>query len=206
LASTNISHPKDLEGKSVGIYPGSITKNEFDAFVKENKLDIKKMNIVSLNGADIPVLIAHRVDAVLQYGEMSPIEMKVDPSVKPARPGQPKLFELRLAEYGVGGYGLNIVTSRQSFTQDGKLLQQVADAAVDGYRTGCADKESAVKAFLSDFPQKNPDYVRESWNRVCEMVGNNFGTQSVQGWQQTIDLYRSLGLLKQPVAAKNILP
>jgi NitT/TauT family transport system substrate-binding protein len=206
LASTNVLGPRDLEGKRIGIYPGSITKNEFDAFVRANKLDARKMDIVSLNGSDIPLLLTHRVDAVLQYAEMSPIEVNVNPSVRPSQPGQPKLFELWLARYGVAGYGLNIVTSRQSFLRDGKLLQQVADAAVRGYQLGCADKESAVKAFLSDFPQKNPDYVRESWKRVCEMVGNNYGTQSLQGWQQTIDLYQSLGLLKHRVDAKSVLP
>lgn len=206
LATANVLNPKDLEGKRVGIYPSSITKNEFDAFVKANKLNIGKIDVVSLNGSDIPLLVAHKVDAVLHYGEMSPVEVKVNSSVRPSRPGQPKLFELRLADYGVGGYGLNIVTSRESFSHDGKLLQQVADAAVQGYRAGCADKESAVKAFLSDFPEKNPDYVRESWNQVCQTIGNNFGTQTLEGWQQTIDLYSSLGLLKQPIDAKQILP
>jgi len=104
--------------------------------VKENKLNSKKLEIVSLTGADIPLVLAHKVDGVLQYGEMSPIEVEVNPSVQSSRPGEKKLFELRLSEYGVGGYGLNIVTSRKSLQEDGKLLQQVAEAAVQGYRLG----------------------------------------------------------------------
>ena len=206
LSSTAVRVPSDLEGKRIGVYPGSITKNEFDAFVKENRLDPKKLNVVSLSGSDLTLLLAHKVDAVLHYTEMGPVAAEIDSSVPRSDPAKDKVFQFLLADYGVRGYGLNIITSRQSFNQNPKLSQQIADAAIEGYRAGCADRESAVKAFLQDFPQKNPAYVRESWNRVCLLVGRHPGAQSEQGWQDTIDQYRSLGLLHQPVEVKSILP
>lgn len=206
LSSTNIRNPKDLEGKRIGIYPGSITKNEFDAFVRENGLDPRKMTVVSLSGSDLSLLLAHKVDAVLHYTEMAPVAAETDQSVPKPNSGGSKVFEILLADHGVKGYGLNLVTSRQSLDQDPALLKQVAAAAVNGYTVGCAHQDAAVSAFLEDFPDKSPEYVRESWSRVCTLVGLRPGEQTEQGWKDTIDQYRSLGLLTKPVEAKSILP
>ncbi len=206
LSSTDVKTPADLIGKRVGIYPGSITKNEFDAFVKQNHLDPQKMTIVSLSGSDLSLLLAHKVDAVLHYSEMGPVSAETDSTVPKPPSRQSKVFELLLSDYDVKGYGLDIVTSREAYRKDPQLLQNIANAAIQGYRAGCADKDAAERAFLQDFPQKNPAYVHESWARVCSFVGSNPGAQSEQGWNETIDQYRSLGLLTQPLEAKSVLP
>jgi NitT/TauT family transport system substrate-binding protein len=203
LASRSVSAPKDLEGKRIGIYPGSITSNEFDAFVRANGIDRNSLRIVSLSGADIPLLLANQVDAVLHYTEMSPVLVNQNPEV-PEVDGR-RTFELMLKDHGVGGYGLNIVTSRPAFQRDSTRLRQIAAATVNGYRSGCQNPEAAVAAFVREFPDKEPAYVRESWRRVCQLVGTNIGTQDVRGWQETIDLYRQLGLLNVPVTPGQIL-
>ena len=205
LASTGVRSPNDLLGKTIGIYPASITKNEFDAFVKQNHLDASRMKVVSLSGADIPLLLAHKVDAVLHYTEMSPVAVETNPAVI-GKPGAPKTFELKLADYGVGGYGLNIITSREQYLKEAEFLKKVASTAVQGYRAGCAEQGLAVAAFLKDFPEKDPKYVTESWRRVCELIGPDPGVQTAEGWKQTIDLYQSLGLIKPTVEVKDILP
>jgi len=204
LAKSRVQQPKDLIGKTIGIYPASITKNEFDAFVKIQKLDPNKLKIVSLSGPDIPLLLAGKVDAVLHYTEMSPVTVSLNPDVKVVQ-GK-KVFELHLADYGVGGYGLNVVTSRQTLQKEPDMIRNIAQAVFQGYRIGCAQQQQAVDSFLKQFPDKDPAYVKESWSRVCGMVGSNPGQQSAEGWQETIELYRSLGLLTQSVEAKDVLP
>ena len=72
LRDTGIKKPKDLEGKRVGIYPKSITRNEFDAFAKLNGVNLGKVEIVSITGPDLPLILSHKVDAVLNYSELSP--------------------------------------------------------------------------------------------------------------------------------------
>ncbi len=204
LASSGIREPRDLIGKKIGIYPGSITKNEFDAFVKANGLNPARMTIVSLSGPDIPLLLAHKVDAVLHYTEMSPVQVELNPGVK-AVDGR-KTFEIHLADHGVKGYGLNIVTSRQSYDAAPDLLKSVAAVAVGGYRAGCQEPEKAVAAFTKEFPDKDPNYVRLSWQRVCQMLGPDPGSQTAAGWRETIQVYQSLGLLKEQVDPRSVLP
>jgi NitT/TauT family transport system substrate-binding protein len=204
LAKSGIHQPKDLIGKTIGIYPNSITKNEFEAFVKLQKLDAKKFKIVSLSGSEIPVLLSGKVDAVLNYTELTPVILNMNPHV-PAVHGR-KVLELPLADYGVASYGLNVVTSRQALQQDPDKIRKIANAVVQGYRVGCAQQEQAVQSFLTHFPENDPAYIKEGWRRVCEMVGPNPGQQDEEGWKKTIELYRSVGLLTHHVEPKDILP
>ncbi len=204
LAESGIKDPKDLVGKKIGIYPGSITKNEFDAFVKLTNITVDPEDVVSLSGADIPLLKAGKVDAVLHYSEMSPVLVGLDPEVVPV--DGKRAFELHLAEYGVSCYGLNVITSRATYQADGELVTKVAAAIFEGYRRGCEDPDKAVAAFKTDFPQLDAEYIRQSWAKVCKTIGGNYGTQTKEGWQATIDMYKTLGLLKAGVKPEELMP
>ncbi len=109
-------------------------------------------------------------------------------------------------DYGVRGYGLNVVTSRQALQQEPDKLRKIADAVFEGYRVGCAQQEQAVDSFLKQFPNQDPASTKEGWRRVCAMVDPHPGQQSEEGWKETIEFYRSLGLLKHNVEPKDILP
>ena len=81
LASKHIQDPQDLIGKRIGVYPGSITTNEFDAFLAANHIEKSKIDIISLSGGDIPLLLSDKLDAVLHYYEMSPVVVETDPKM-----------------------------------------------------------------------------------------------------------------------------
>ncbi len=196
LASTGIRGPHDLEGRTIGIYPKSITRNEFEAFAKLNGLDMKKIEIVAISGADIPLVLSGKVDGAVNYFELSPTILALDTSS----------YDLRLSEFGVEGYGLNIICSRKTLLSEPDLVNGVTQAILAGYRAALADPEAAVSAFLKEFPDKDPTYVRASWAKVCGALGTNIGAQTAEGWQKTIDLYRNTGVITAPVTPANILP
>lgn len=204
LAQSGIKTPKDLEGKRIGIYPGSITQNEFDAFVAVNGLDRQKLRIESLSGSDIPLLLAGKLDAVLHYTEMSPVLVEGNEAV-PVVDGK-RTFEIRLSDHGVGGYGLNIVTSRTRLRENPERLKAVSAAMVEGYARGCQDPATAISAFLKYFPEKDRGYVERSWGKVCSLLGERPGAQDLAGWGATIEVYRHLGLVGSEVRAKDLLP
>lgn len=195
LKEAGIEKPKDLEGKTVGIYAKSITKNEFEAFVKLNGLNRDKIKVEAISGPDLPLILARKVDAVLNYFELSPTQLAL----------QHPTFQLLLDDYGVKGYGLNIVTSRDTYQRDPALVKSVTQAALRGYQEGCANQDSAVRAFLKDFPEKDPQYVATSWKKVCEFIGGTYGSQDASGWRETIGLYSSLGLLNGPVSPDDVM-
>lgn len=203
FSTKGVSTPADLKGKRIGIYPGSITSNEFDAFLKINGLRKEDVTIVSLSGADIPLLLADQVDAVLHYTEMSPVQVELNPQA-PGEAGS-KTFELKLAEYGVGGYGLNVIANPDAWKNERTGMTALRDAILRGYKDGCANRDDAVKAFVAEFPDKDANYVKQSWDRVCALVGANPGQQNAQGWDETIKIYHDLGLLTTNVTAADIM-
>lgn len=202
LSTSGIRSPADLKGKRIGIYPGSITVNEFDAFRKLNGLQGDVLKTVSLTGADIPLLLAGKLDGVLHFTEMSPVQVETSPEIRAAAP---KTYEIRLADHGVGGYGLNIIANPDAWRTRRADLEALNAAILQGYRDGCSQRQRAVDSFVKQFPDKTREYVRISWDKVCALVGTNAGRQDATGWQQTIDLYRGLGLLKADVRPSDVI-
>jgi NitT/TauT family transport system substrate-binding protein len=204
LSGKDIHEPKDLIGKRIGIYPGSITANEFEAFLLANHIGKTQLQVISLSGADIPLLLADQIDAVLHYHEMSPVVVETD-SAAPIVDGK-RTFSIRLSQTGVPGYGLNIVTSRDALNKDGDLLRKVAAATVRGYEAARLEPENAAAVFHRLFPDKSVAYIKASLIRVNDMLDKDIGHQTAEGWQETINLYDSLGLLKTKPVPADILP
>jgi len=195
--------PKDVEGMKVGIYPGSITNDEFEAFIRANSLDMSKITKVALSGGDIPVLMTQEVDAVLHYNEMSPAVVDVDKNI-PEVDGK-RTWRLHLKDHGVKSYGLNIVTSDNAFASNKEELKKITEAVYAGYRNACKNPSDAVEKFVTRFPDKNKAYITEGFKLVCTQLTAPIGTQTVQGWQDTIDLFDGLKLLKAPVKPADII-
>lgn len=203
LSDSAVKDPVDLIGKRIGIYPASITANEFDAFIAKNGIEKTDIEVVALSGADIPYLLSGQVDAVLHYTEMSPVLVETSDEFEGIS-GE-RTFELSLADYGVGGYGLNIIANKDAYQADPEELDGMKVAIVRGYIDGCANQTDAVNSFVKRFPEKSMQYVSESWSRVCNLIGTEPGQQSADGWFETIELYRDLGILTSDVSASDIL-
>ena len=197
LASKNIYIPKDLEGKRIGIYPGSISANEFDAFVKINNLDRSKLKVVSLTGADIPLVLADQVDAVLTYAENSAVMIRLNNDL-PVINGD-KISEIKLADYGVGGYGLNVIINKDYLKNNASLARGISEAVINGYRAACKNKEDAVSSFAVEFPDLDVVFIKNGLDVVCQAITEPIGDQTQQGWQETVNLYNNLGLLSKPI-------
>lgn len=203
FASSQIEKPSDLKGRRVGLYPGSVTVNEFDAFLIKNDISASEIEVVSLSGADLPYLLSDQVQGVLHYTEMAPVLAETSEDL-PGQPGE-RTYELKLAEYGVSGYGLNVIANKKANEENPDLVAKFRDAIVRGYEEGCVQREAVVASFVQRFPDKRPDYVSQSWNKVCELVGSEAGNQTYEGWEATIALYRDLGLLTSDVSPDDII-
>jgi len=197
LAEQGVQTPADLAGKTVGVYTQSITRDEFKAFLRVNGVRAEDVGTVSISGPDIPLILSGQVDAVLHYFEMSPTQLEL----------KQEIFQLSLDEYNVKGYGLNVIASRAAYEKERGLIEGLTAAVVDAYRSGCADRPAAVKVFLAVSPEKDADFVEESWARVCDFIGEDIGRQTAEGWQTTIDLYNEVGLLEgRRVIPADVLP
>lgn len=209
-AAKGIEKPSDLLGKRIAIYPTSITKDEFEAFRRSQNLPADGLKIIDAVGSDLEFLAQGQADAVLNYAEMSPMRLASDPAA-PQTNGA-RIFELRLSEFGVTGYGLNIVVSPSEYKKDPDRLKALSNAAVQGYVQGCQRQDEAVEAFLTavhrttDRIERERPYVTESWKRICtQLLGKDVGAQTKDGWAATIATYSALGLLPKSVTPEMVL-
>ena len=86
------------------------------------------------------------------------------------------------------------------------MVQNLTDAIINGYKEGCENQKAAVNAFLDEFPEKDSNYVEISWGKVCKFINNDYHSQTVDGWQQTINFYKDAGLLKNYISPEDIMP
>lgn len=210
-AAEGVREPADLAGKQIAIYPTSITKDEFEAFVRLTGLEEGSFTVVDAVGSDLEFLAQGQADAVLNYAEMSPARLASDPDAE--RVDGQASFELYLADYGVAGYGLNIVASPGEYDADREKIDALTAAAVEGYRRGCENREAAVQSFLEAVHrsqtriEQERGYVTLSWDRICDrLIGQPIGEQTASGWRTTIETYDSLGLLPNPVTPADVMP
>lgn len=196
LAGQNVGAPADLAGKRVGVYPDSTNSHEFLVFLNAAGMGAEDVEIVPLDGPDLPLVLGGQVDAALNYVEMSPAELAL----------QEETFQLALAEHGVDAYGLNVIASRAAWEDDPERVEGLTAAVVEGYRSACADLPAAAQTFLGLFPDRDARYVDASLAEVCALIGADVGVQTAAGWQTTIDVYKAAGMLAGTVAPGDVLP
>lgn len=196
-AEDRIAHPRELYGKTVGLVKGSITNEEFRAMMALNRIDPTKINIVSVDW-DPWALVEKKVDALIDYEEMTPAEMQSE--------GR-RIVSMRLSDFGVRAYSLNLIVNDKAWADPSKhaLARKIADAVQEGFSIVNERPADAAQQFQQMFPRLAPNYVYRSMASVSQQLSPPpVGGQTRKGWEDTIQLFSSLGLLERPVTVDEV--
>ena len=118
-----------------------------------------------------------------------------------------RILVMRLADFGVRTYGLNLIVNETAWADPGKraTAMKIVDAANEGYSLVAERPGDAANHFSRLFPRLAPNYVTRSMVSVAQQLGQPpVGTQTRTGWQDTINLLSSLNLLAKPVTVDDI--
>lgn len=192
-----IAHPRDLYGKKLGLVPGSITHEELRALFAINKLDLSKVEQVPVEW-DPFALVEKKVDALIDYEEMTPAELLSE--------GR-RILVLRLADFGVRTYSLNMIVNDDAWAQPEKraIARKILEAVVEGFTLVAERPGDAALQYSRLFPRLAPNYVVRSMVSIQLQLGPPpIGGQTKAGWQDTINLLSSLNLLARPVAVDEV--
>jgi NitT/TauT family transport system substrate-binding protein len=196
-AEDRIAHPRDLFGKKLGLVPGSITNEEFRALLTLNRMDGSKIERVTVDW-DPWALLEKRVDALVDYEEMTPAELLSE--------GR-RILVMRLSDFGVKLYSLNLIVNDAAWASPEKraIARKVVEAVQEGYSLVNERPADAAAHFSRLFPRLAPRYVDRSVVSVASQLSPApVGGQTRQGWQETIDLLSSLKLLAKPVTVDEV--
>jgi NitT/TauT family transport system substrate-binding protein len=196
-AEAPIRKPTDLYGKRMGLVPGSVTADEYHGFVVAQQLDRRRITEVVVDWTSAP-LYDGRVDALIDYTEMLPAELQATG----------KDIELmRLADYGVKVYSLNMVVKEQAWQQADRRATalRLLEAVLEAYGQMQRAPSEVMAVFRQLFPSFDRRYVSQATSEIVRHLGPPpLGRQTREGWQATLDHLDKLGLLHRPMAVADV--
>jgi NitT/TauT family transport system substrate-binding protein len=203
LADSDIKSPKDLEGKSIAITPGSAQFQQWPAFVKGCKIDPDKVRVVSIDPVGAPpALITGQVPAIAGFaqGQVPTVEIR----------GGKKVRLFWYADCGVTAVSNGIVVHTDFLKEEPELIRTFVAASLKGFLYGRAHPDELVAAVKAFSPTVEPAIVlREaelSWENwvTANTAGKPLGWMSDKDWEQTVEVLKAYGGVTGPLEASQL--
>jgi ABC-type nitrate/sulfonate/bicarbonate transport system substrate-binding protein len=196
-AEDHIDAPRDLYGKKIGLVPGSVTIDEYRALLVANRLDRARITEVEVDWSG-KSLLDRKVDALIDYEEITPAQLIAD--------GR-KISIMRLADFGVRLYSLNLIVNDDAWAAPGRkaIARRIAEALQEGFGLVRDRPREAAAIFKRLFPDVAPRYADQSMITVGRQLGTlQIGLQTRVGWEDTLKILTTLGLLARPVGPEEV--
>ncbi|MHB0869854.1 MAG: ABC transporter substrate-binding protein [Chloroflexota bacterium] len=200
LKASNITRPKQLEGKKVG-YPG-IPGHEalLRTMMEKDGGSIDKVELVNVGFELVQPLIAKKVDAALgAYWTHETILAEME--------GHP-VDVMRVEAWGVPDfYELMLVTNEKMAREQPDAVRGFLRATARGYADAARDPEEALDQLVKNNPETNRtmeekaiQLLRPLWTEGVPA----FGWQTRERWQGYADWMRQMKLLTKEVKAESV--
>ena len=203
LASSGIKTPKDLEGKSVGIAPGSAQFQQFPAFLRGCDVDVDKVHVVNVDPAGAgPALITGRVDAIGGFvqGYVPGIEVR----------GNKETRTMWYADCGVNVVSNGIIARPATLKNDPALARDFVAASIKGFLYARQHPDEAIAILKTYLESIDPTISRRelelSWKTwiTPETAGKPLGWMSDKDWASTINTLKTYGGVTTPLDAATL--
>ncbi|MER8562606.1 ABC transporter substrate-binding protein [Mesorhizobium sp. M0578] len=191
-----ISKPKDLEGKTFAITPGSANIPLFEAMVKANAIDKSNINMILADDASfIALLNEKKVDAVSDApgDQMVPLEfMGVETKI------------MYYADIGVPTVGISLIARDDKLKQNPELYKKFVNATLKGYAAAAKNPDAAIDALFEKYPNSgSKDRVSVSLKKytlslLCLQGSTGLGRAPADLWKSTgqaLDLGDGIGAM-----------
>lgn len=203
LASSPVTKPKDLEGKTVGIAPGSAQFQQFPAFLRGCDVDVDKVRVVNIDpSAAGTSLITGRVDAVGGFvqGYVPSIEVR----------GKVETRTMWYADCGVNVVSNGIIAKPTTLKADPALARDFVAASLKGFLYGRQNPDEAIAIVKTFLPSIDPTISRRemelSWKTwvTPDTAGKPLGWMSEKDWASTVATLKAYGGVTTPLNAATL--
>ncbi|MER8824129.1 ABC transporter substrate-binding protein [Mesorhizobium sp. M0991] len=144
LKDTPISSPKDLEGKTIAVQPGSADMPLFDTMVRANGVDKSKINLQMTAGTGgIGLLAEKKVDGV----SAAPGDIMIPLAEKGIEAKQ-----MFYKDWGASIPGLSLIAREDKLQQNPEFYKKFVDATLRGYAAVAKNPEAAIDALRERYP------------------------------------------------------
>jgi NitT/TauT family transport system substrate-binding protein len=196
LKKTNVTKPKDLEGKRVGIKFGATSHYFYNAIVDKYGVDRSKIEEVSIGKDVVQLLVSGRVDVVMGYIS--------DEAVHAERLGGP-LNLMLVHDLGLPLYGNLYVTSEQYAREHPKEVEGFVRAAARAWDFTLREPDRALELFVKANPilDGRKEILRAQLRKSLQLLVSRdsleagLGVQTRKGWDDAQDVLLKMGLIKK---------
>jgi putative hydroxymethylpyrimidine transport system substrate-binding protein len=185
-----VRHPRDLEGRQVGVTGLPSDEAIVDSAVEADGGDPAEVERVTIGFTAVPSLAAGKIDAATGFWNSEAVALRREDV--PVR-------VFKVDRYGAPPYPeLVLTTSRQTLEEDPDLVDAVAAATRRGYAATTNDPDAALDDLLSANPSLERADQQAQLNVLLPILDPRpFGPDVLRAWA-TWDLQH--GLLDEPLA------
>ncbi|MFM9371206.1 ABC transporter substrate-binding protein [Streptomyces sp. Da 82-17] len=202
FADQGIKSPADLKGSTVAGTTGDALSRTFPAFLKANGLSESDVKVQNTDPAGkIAAVISGKTDALLGYAsDQGPIMQ--DKAKK-------DVAYLRFSEHGLNFFSNGLIVGERTLKSDKDLASRMAEAVSESWAAAEKSPGPAVAAMDGASDQLPPEKVlSEQFRTTLTLLhteateGRAPGVNDEADWQQTIDVFKEAGMVKnaKPVA------
>lgn len=195
LASENILTPRDLIGKQIATQLGGADGTLLPAFLKTNGVDPGQVKIQSVDpAAKTTLFLANRVDGAtyINYAQV-PIVRNAGLEIK----------NMLWSNFRFPVIGAGLVVSRSWAEKHPGATRAFIAGFIEGLRAAKANPGAAINAMMKTVPSLNYNvavqqlklFLAAAWTKDMNPKKLQWGTQTPQSWNSTIDIMRSVDLL-----------
>jgi putative hydroxymethylpyrimidine transport system substrate-binding protein len=162
LAQPEITRPRDLEGKRVGVTGLPSDVAVLNSVVKGDGGDPDKVRTTTIGFEAVKALLAKRVAAATAFWNVEGVALDAQ---------RPDTREFRVDDYGAPPYPeLVLCVTRQTLDEQRPMIRATIRALRRGYNEAQVDPESAVTALV----EANPDLERTAAGAQLDAVSPAF--------------------------------
>lgn len=175
IAGPDITRPRQLEGKRVGVTGVASDDAVLRAVVQGDGGDPRRVRRITIGFSAVPSLLAHRVAAATAFWNVEGVTLR--------RSGLPT-HEFRVDAFGAPRYPeLVLVARRETLRRDPGLVRDTLAALADGTRSALADRAGAVR-LVARAAQADPGLVRAELNAIAPALSPpiRLDPRALAGW------------------------
>ena len=193
--SLNITEPKDLVDKTVGVVYGD-DENLYRLMLKKNGIDESSINEVpALTG--VSQILTDKVDAKMAYEMNDAVLLELE--------GE-EVNVLKFRDFGVKVYADTIFTTREMIEKEPEKVRKFLKASIKGWKEAINYPEKAINQLLEVNPSLNYDhqlgYLKGSIPII--LTDENIGYSEETVWQDMINNLYDFGTIKNKIEANQV--
>lgn len=205
LEGSGLKVPKDLEGRSLGMYAGAATTKLFPAFAAFAHLDEAKIKKTFITpAAAAPSLFSGKVDAVVSASTHYPVF-----KAKAAALGK-AIQRMDFDHYGIDIYSNGFITTQKLIAENRDLVRRFVNAIYQAWAWGIEHPEEAADIFVKHHPTQKRDLVLAQWHvandHLLTETSKKFGIGHIadEKMKRTRDLLKTYLKLQGEAAVKDL--